>query len=111
MPHQQKTARWAVFRFEDVANWKGLRGLDVADRELAGAAVFLDVERDLLALHQTAHSSALERGGMNENVFAAVIRLDEAEAFLVVIKLYDAGIHEVSFADPGALDPSTHARA
>ena len=30
---------------------------------------------------------------MNENVLAAVIGLDEAEAFLVVVELYGAGSH------------------
>jgi hypothetical protein len=70
-----------------------LRRLDGAHGDLAGPAVFLGIERDLLALDQPAHSSALERGSVNEDVLAAVIRLNEAKAFLVVIELHGARIH------------------
>ena len=61
--------------------------------DLAGAAIFLGVERDLLALHEAAHSSAFKRGGMNENVLAAIVRLNEPEAFLVVVKLHGTRCH------------------
>jgi hypothetical protein len=70
-----------------------LRRLDGAHGDLAAAAVFLSIEHDLLALHQPAHAGALERGGVNEDVLAAVIRLNEAEAFLVVIELHGARSH------------------
>ena len=60
--------------------------LDIAYSDLAGAAVLLSIKRDLLAFHQSAHSGAFERGGVNEDVLAAVIRLNEAKAFLVVIR-------------------------
>jgi len=71
--------------------------LDVADGGLAGAAIFLRVEGDLLALDQPTHSGALKRGGMDENVFAAIVRLNEAEAFLIVVEFHSARIHVVSF--------------
>src|SRR6202035_5842904 len=48
-----------------------LRGLDVADGGLAGAAVLLGVERDLLAFDETGHAGPLERGRMDEHVLAA----------------------------------------
>ena len=70
-----------------------LRRLDVAHGDLATAAVFLGVEGNLLALDQSTHAGALERGGMDEDVLASVIRLNEAEAFLIVIKFHGARIH------------------
>jgi hypothetical protein len=70
-----------------------LRCLDRPYRKLAGATVLLNVKRDLLALDQTAHSGAFKRGGMNENVVATVIRRNEAEAFLVIVKLNGACAH------------------
>jgi hypothetical protein len=69
------------------------RRLDGAYRKLPGAAILLNIKRDLLALDQPAHSGALECGGVNENVVAAVIRLNETEAFLVIVKLDSTGIH------------------
>ena len=41
-----------------------------------------------------AHAGALERSGVDENVLAAVIRLNEAEAFLIVVELHGARIHQ-----------------
>src|SRR5262249_39996032 len=69
------------------------RGPDGADRDLAGAAVFLGVEGDLLTLGQARHAGALERGGVDEHVLAAAIRLDETEAFLAVVELHGAVHH------------------
>lgn len=71
--------------------------LDVADGSLAGAAIFLRIEGDLLAFDQPTHSRALKRGGMNEDVLAAVVRLNEAEALLVVVEFHGARIHGVAF--------------
>jgi hypothetical protein len=70
-----------------------LRRLDGAHGDLTGTTVLLGIERDLLALDQPAHSGAFERGGVNEDVLAAIIRLNEAKAFLVVIELHGARIH------------------
>ncbi|CCV08717.1 hypothetical protein MESS2_790009 [Mesorhizobium metallidurans STM 2683] len=47
---------------------------------LASAAVLLDLEVDLLAFDQGRQSSALDCGDVDENVRAARVRLDEAEA-------------------------------
>jgi hypothetical protein len=71
-----------------------LYGLDGAHGDLAGAAIFLRIEGNLLAFDQPAHSGALERGGVDKDVLAAVIRLNEAEAFLVVVELHGALIHK-----------------
>jgi len=46
------------------------RGLDVADRELAGLAVFLSVEGDLLTLVEAVQARALKRGRVDEYVLA-----------------------------------------
>src|SRR6476469_2066128 len=65
----------------------GLRGLDGVDRDLAAAPIFGDVERDLLAFGEAAQSGALERGGVDEHVLAAIVRLDESEALHLVVEL------------------------
>src|SRR3954451_19389960 len=72
-----------------------LRGLDGVDGDLAGAAVFGRVEGDLLALDKAAHPGALQRSRVDEDVPGAVLRLDEAEAFLVVVELHGARVHRV----------------
>src|SRR5215212_9933207 len=75
-----------------------LRGLDGVDGDLAGAAVLGGVEGDLLALDEAAQARALQRGGVDEHVLGAVVRLDEAEAFLVVVEFHGARNHRGSFS-------------
>ncbi len=41
---------------------------------------------DLLALDEVAHTGALESGGMDEHVLAAIIRLSETEPFMLVVE-------------------------
>jgi hypothetical protein len=72
-----------------------LRSLDIVHSDLARAAVFARVEADLLAFRQTAQSSSLKGGRMNENVLATIVWLDEAVAFLCVVEFNDTGIHRV----------------
>ena len=67
--------------------------LDVVDGDLAGAAIFSRVEGDLLAFAEAADAGALKGGGVNEHVLAAIVRLDEAEALLVVVELNGARNH------------------
>jgi len=58
----------------------------------------LNIERDLLALDQPAHSGAFKRRGVNENILAAIVRLNEAEAFLIVVEDLTVPVFiEVSF--------------
>ena len=80
---------------DDDPEWDrpALRVLDVVDSDLAGPAVLGRVEGNLLALDETTHSGALESGGMNEDVLAAVVRRDEAEAFCVVVEFNNAHNH------------------
>jgi len=67
--------------------------LDVANGDLARAAIFLGIEGDLLALDQATHSGALKRGGVDENVLAAIVRLNKAKTFLIVVEFHGARIH------------------
>jgi hypothetical protein len=83
-----------IGRFGGEQSIQTLSRLDIADSDLAGAAVFLGIERHLLAFDQPAHAGALERSCVDENVFAAVVRLNEAEAFLVIVELHGARIHQ-----------------
>ena len=64
-----------------------LCGADIGNRDLARPTVFLCIEGDFLAFDQAPHSSTLKRGGVDEHVLAAAIRLNEAETFLVVVEL------------------------
>src|SRR5262245_54007387 len=70
-----------------------LRDRDRRDGDLAGAAVFAGLERDLLAFGEATHAGALERGRMDEHVLAAALRLDEAVALLVVVELHGSLDH------------------
>src|SRR5215213_7396061 len=72
---------------------RALCRLDVVDGDLAGAAVFGRVKGNLLAFDEAAHAGALKSGGMDEHILAAVARLDEAEAFLIVVEFYGARVH------------------
>jgi hypothetical protein len=72
----------------------GLRRLDICNGDLARTAVFLGIERNLLAFAQATHTGTFKRCHMNEDIVAAAIGLNEAESFLLVIKLYCSGGHE-----------------
>jgi hypothetical protein len=57
-----------------------LSGLKVASRHFAGLAVTLQIETDLLAFDELAHSGAFNGRDMDERIGAAIVRLNEAEA-------------------------------
>ncbi len=69
--------------------------LKIPRRGLPGAPVGLDLEGNLLTLDKAAQTRALKGADMDENILAAVVRLDEAVALLTVIPFYDAHIHGV----------------
>ena len=69
-----------------------LKELKLADRDLA--AIFLRVEGNLLTLVEAPDAGAFERRRVHEHVLAAVVGLDEPEAFLTVVEFYGAGFHE-----------------
>jgi len=67
--------------------------LDVADCDLARAAVFLGIEGHLLTFVESAHAGAFQGRCMDEYVLAAIVPLNEAEALLTVVELYGARVH------------------
>jgi hypothetical protein len=71
-----------------------LRGLKLLGSHLARLVVADHFEAELLALDEFAHSSALDGGDVDESVLAAVIGLDEAEAFGGIEPFHCAGGHE-----------------
>src|SRR5258708_38521541 len=68
-------------------------GLDVADGDLAGAAVRLSVKGDFLTLVEGRDAGPLQSRGVDEHVLAAIVRLDEAETLLTIVELYGARVH------------------
>src|SRR5690242_21243621 len=52
------------------------------------ARIGLNVKGHALAFREDAHARGLDRCRMHENVFAAAVRSDEAEAFLGIEELY-----------------------
>src|SRR5581483_1155064 len=76
----------------------GLGDLDGAYGGLAAALIEFGVEGDVLALDQPADARALKRGRVDEYVLAAVSRLDEAEAPLLVVEFNFALNHEISLS-------------
>jgi hypothetical protein len=58
------------------------------------AALRDDFVADLLTFDQRAHASTLDRGDVHEHILRAVIRLDEAVAFLGIEELHSSGSHQ-----------------
>ena len=72
-----------------------LGGAQILSGRLSSPAVRDDVERHFLTLVEGAHARAFDRADMNEDVFAAVFRLNESEALLVVKPLHNTRVHRV----------------
>ena len=68
-------------------------GLDIFGGTFAAALVRHDIEIDLLPLDEGAHSGPFECRDVNENVRAAIVRLNEAEALGGVEPLYSTSVH------------------
>src|SRR5690606_19765113 len=83
--------------------WRGVwivrsEAADVGSLQALGA--LLDVELDLLVLGQVAVAVTRDRLEVRENVFAAVVGSDEAEALVGVKPLNSSSCHDgVSFGD------------
>jgi hypothetical protein len=60
---------------------------------LAGPSISNNLERDLLSLVKPAHTGAFDCADVDEDVLAPIIRLDEAEAFLVIEPLHGSLRH------------------
>src|ERR1043166_8718389 len=70
-----------------------LSGLQIGGRGLAVLAIGFDVEVQLLALSEAAHSRAVDGGDVNEHVGSAIVLLDEAKTLLRVEELYGTCSH------------------
>jgi len=70
-----------------------LCGPKVVSRALARSAILHDVVRDLLTIVQRPHAGALYRRNVDENVRAAIVRLNEAEALGGVKPLHSTSVH------------------
>src|SRR6185436_11061185 len=75
-----------------------LRNLQRADGDLAGAAIAFLFETDVLPFGETANASALQSRRMDEYVVAAVVRCDEAEAFLAIVEFNGTASHGDAFS-------------
>src|SRR5258708_466850 len=74
-----------------------LGGLELAGGHLAATLVALELEGDLLAFVERSEARAFHGRDVDENVRAAVVRLDEAEALGGVKPLHGADGHGVVF--------------
>jgi hypothetical protein len=68
-------------------------GAQIVSRRLAGSSIWDEVERELLPFIEGAQAGALDSTDMNEDVLAAVIRLNETESLLNVEPLYSSRAH------------------
>src|SRR5215212_8274159 len=72
------------------------RGLEIDRRGLAVALVGLELVGDLLTLAQAHQARALHRRDVDEDILAAVVRLDEAVALRLVEPLHRTRFHGLS---------------
>ena len=79
-------AAWATRR-------ASLDRLDLRGGHFARALVFFQLEADALAFLKAREARTLNSGDVDEHVRAALLRLDEAVAFLLVEPLNGAGSH------------------
>src|SRR6266508_6190459 len=70
-----------------------LDGAQIFSGRFAGSTVCDNLEGNLLSLIEGAHAGTFDRADMNEDILAAVLRLNEAKAFLAVKPLYSSRIH------------------
>lgn len=74
-----------------------LGSLEIAGGHLARLVISLQFEADLLAFDEFAHARALDSRDMDERIGAAIIRLNEAEAFSGIEPFYCACGHDEPF--------------
>jgi hypothetical protein len=70
-----------------------LDSVQIIRRGLACPSIGDNVESDLLSLAEDTHASAFYRADVDEDILAAIIWLNEAEAFLVVEPLHGSFCH------------------
>lgn len=72
---------------------KLLGDLKIARRAFARLAILHNLVKDLLALCERMHPCTLHSGDVDENICAAIIRLNEAKTFGEIKPLNGAGSH------------------
>jgi hypothetical protein len=70
-----------------------LDSVQIVSRRLARLSIGDNVESDLLSLVERTHASAFDRADVHEDIFAAIVRLDKAEALLVIEELHGSLRH------------------
>jgi len=75
--------------------------LQIVRRGLACPSIGNNVESNLLSLAEGTHASAFDRADVHEDILAAVIWLDKAEAFLIVEELHGSLRHITLLSDTG----------
>ena len=65
-----------------------LENLQIRSRALAGLTIGDEIVRDFLSLIKSIHSSAFDGADMDENILAAVTRLNEAKSLLAIEPLH-----------------------
>ncbi len=84
--------------------------LQEAGRHLAASLVALEFEADFLTLVERDQVRTLDGGNVNEYVSAAIVGLDEAEAFGRVEPLYSTNRHYFCLSDACMRTPRREAR-
>src|SRR5688572_4043030 len=69
---------------------KALGELNVGCLLAAAATIILDLEGDFIALIEGGHARALKRRNVYEDILAAILRLNEAEAAGVIEEFHGA---------------------
>ena len=97
----------------DVTKLKSLavcRTVQIVRRGLARIlSIGNNVESDLLSLVEDTHASAFDRADVHEDILAAIIRLDEAEAFLVIEELHGSLGHMTVLSGTSVMRPHVSA--
>lgn len=75
------------------------RDLQLVRRRFAATSVDGNFVGDLLAFCEAEQPRALNRADVDEDVWAAQLRLNEAKPFLTVEPFYCAGLHDMSFQE------------
>src|SRR5205085_10322367 len=88
---------WSRPRLIAAIRFQLSNGLQVLGRRLPGLTVVDDFEGDLLAFLELVEPSALDRADVDEDVLAAILRLDKSIALLGVEPLHSAFAHFWSF--------------
>src|SRR4051794_19753667 len=70
-----------------------LRGAQIFSSRLAGPAICNDFKRNLLPFVEGIHAGAFNGADMNEDILAALVRLNESEALLAVKPLHSSRRH------------------